>query len=91
MRKWEVCEKNGRFLFLGLLEGLQDFHVISLCLGAVSNFEARNLEELLTAVLCDKQTNNHSNGECLRCSFVIAGCSCWKQQTKARVTGIMQL
>jgi hypothetical protein len=44
--------RNGRFLFLGLLEGPQDFHVISLRLGAVSNFEARNLEELLTAILC---------------------------------------
>jgi hypothetical protein len=45
-------KRNGRFLFLGLLEGPQGFHVISLCLGAVSNFDSRNLEELLTEVLC---------------------------------------
>jgi len=45
-------KRNDRFLFRGLVEGPQYFRVISLCLGAVSNFEVRNLELLMTAVLC---------------------------------------
>jgi hypothetical protein len=43
-------KRNGRSLFRRLLEGRQDFHEIFLCRMAVSNFEARNSEELLTAV-----------------------------------------